>query len=172
MNTAQIAYALEHNPKTSKKFCRVFPSDKLPQMIDRYPCELIVNTDPSTKPGTHWIGIFLTSPQNGEWFDSYGNPLEFYGPVFTKFMNKHCDEWELNDRKLQSDWSDVSATLFYIFYVAHRTRGYSMKKIVQLFGNDTVLNDFKVLWFVKARYRAALKQPVAGFVQCCKKLIE
>ena len=47
-----------------------------------------------------------------------------------------------------------------------------MKKIVQLFGNDTVLNDSKVLWFVKAHFRAALKQPVAGFVQCCKKLIE
>ena len=27
-----------------------------------------------------------------------------------------------------------------------------MKKIVQLFGNDTVLNDSKVLWFVKAHY--------------------
>ena len=47
-----------------------------------------------------------------------------------------------------------------------------MKKIVELFGNGTVLNDFKVLWFVKARYRAALKQPVAGFVQHCKKWIE
>ena len=47
-----------------------------------------------------------------------------------------------------------------------------MKKIVQLFSNDTVLNDSKVLWFVKAHYRATLKQPVAGFVQCCKKLIE
>ena len=46
-----------------------------------------------------------------------------------------------------------------------------MKKIVQLFGNDTVLNDSKVLWFVKARYRAVLNQPVAGFVQCCKKLV-
>ena len=47
-----------------------------------------------------------------------------------------------------------------------------MKKIVQLFGNDTVLNYSKVLWFVRACYRAALKQPAAGFAQCCKKLIE
>ena len=93
------------------------------------------------------------------------------GLFFTEFMNKHCDEWEWNDRKLQSDWSDVCGH-YCIFYVAHRARGYSMKKIVQLFGNDTVLNGSKVLWCVKARYRAALKQPVAGFVQCCKKLIE
>ena len=38
MNTAQIAYALEHDSKTSKKFCGVFPSDKLPQTIDKYQC--------------------------------------------------------------------------------------------------------------------------------------
>ena len=48
MNTAQIAYVFEHDPKTGKKFCGVFPSDKLPQTIDKYPCVLLVNTDPST----------------------------------------------------------------------------------------------------------------------------
>ena len=45
-----------------------------------------------------------------------------------------------------------------------------MKKNVQLFGNDTVLNYSKVLWFVKTHFRVALKQPTVGFVQCCKKL--
>ena len=45
-----------------------------------------------------------------------------------------------------------------------------MNKLVQLFGNDTVLNDSKVLWFVKTRFRVALKEPYVGFVQCCKKI--
>ena len=36
MNTAQIAHAPEQDPKTSKKFCGVFPSDELPQTIDKY----------------------------------------------------------------------------------------------------------------------------------------
>ena len=44
-----------------------------------------------------------------------------------------------------------------------------MNKIVQLFGNDTVLNDSKVLWFVKTHFRVELNQPSVGFVQCCKK---
>ena len=47
-----------------------------------------------------------------------------------------------------------------------------MNKIVQLFGNDTVLNDSKVLWFVKTHFSVALKQPHVGFVECCKKLIK
>ena len=102
-----------------------------------------------------------------------GNPSwrKDNGPVFREFMNKHCNEWEWNDRKLQSDWSDVCGH-YCIFYLGHRDHGYSMNKIAQLFGNDTVLSDSKVLWFVKAYYRVTLKQPVAGFVQCCKKLIE
>ena len=45
MNTAQITHALEQDPVTSKKFCGVFPSDKLPRTIDRYPCGFVANTD-------------------------------------------------------------------------------------------------------------------------------
>ena len=42
-----------------------------------------------------------------------------------------------------------------------------MKKIVQLFGNDTVLNDSKVLWFVKIHFRVAL-----ALSNVVKKLIQ
>ena len=71
MNTSQITHALEQDPVTSKKFCGVFPSDKLPQTIDRYPCGFIANTDPSSEPGTHWIAFYFPSEQKGEFFDSY-----------------------------------------------------------------------------------------------------
>ena len=61
--------------------------------------------------------------------------------------------------------------LYKLFFLSRRVRGYGMNKIVQLFGNDTVLNDSKVLWFVKTHFRVGLNQPSVGFVQC-KKLIE
>ena len=32
----------------------------------------------------------------------------------SEFLNKHCDQWEFNDRKLQGDWSDVGT-------IAHST---------------------------------------------------
>ena len=63
MNTAQIAYALEHDPVASKKFCGVLPSDKLSQTIDKHPCGLVANTDLSTKPGKHWISIPMANPR-------------------------------------------------------------------------------------------------------------
>ena len=52
-NTTQITHVLEQDPVTSKKFCSVFPSDKLPQTIDRYSCGFVANTDPTSEPGTH-----------------------------------------------------------------------------------------------------------------------
>ena len=169
MNTVQIAYALEQDPKTNKMFCGVFPSDKLPQTIDKYPCGLVANTEHEA-----WgaLGIYpydVTTKCRVVPF--IRKTPRILRAAFTEFLNNHCDRWELNDRKLQSDWSDVCGH-YCIFYLSHRARGQSMKKIVQLFGNDTVLNDSKVLWFVKTHFRVALKQPSVGFVQCCKKLIQ
>ena len=59
MNTVQITHALEQDPVTSKKFCGVFPSDKLPQTIDRYPCGFVAHNDPSSEPGTHWVAFYF-----------------------------------------------------------------------------------------------------------------
>ena len=76
MNTAQITHALEEYPITKKTFCGVFPCDKLPQTIDKYPCGFVANTDPSSKPGTHWISIWI-GPS-----DARGGPQQDSGGIF------------------------------------------------------------------------------------------
>ncbi|CAB3981379.1 ADP-dependent glucokinase [Paramuricea clavata] len=108
MNTAQITHALEQDPVTSKKFCGVFPSDKLPQTINRYPCGFVANTDPSSKPGTHWVAFYFPSEEKGEFFDSYGHAPEYYRESFGDFLKSRA--WDFNRRKLQSAWSDIYAT--------------------------------------------------------------
>jgi hypothetical protein len=135
MNTSQITHALEQDPVTSKKFCGVFPSDKLPQTIDRYPCGFVANTDPSSEPGTHWVAFYFPSEQKGEFFDSYGRAPEYYRDSFGDFLDKHSCAWDFNRRKLQSAWSDVCGQ-YCIFYLSHRARGQSMNTIVQLFDNQ------------------------------------
>ena len=170
MNTVQITHALEEDPITNKEFCGVFPSDKLPQTIDRYPCGFVANTDPSTKPGPHWISIYLLSPCKSSWFNSNGKPAEFYASAFTDFLEKHCYEWDVNDRKLQSDWSDVCGQ--YCIFLSYRARGYSMNKIVQLFDSNTVLNDPKVSHFVKTHFRVGVKHPNVNLIQFSKKLVQ
>ena len=105
MNTVQIREALQQDPITSKKFCGVFPSDKLPQTVDRYPCGFVANTDPSMEPGTHWVAFYFPSEQKGEFFDSYGQPPEQYSDSFGDSLEPY--EWQFNTRRLQSAWSDV-----------------------------------------------------------------
>lgn len=163
---------MKQDPITSKTFCGVFPSDKLPQTIDRYPCGFVANIDPSSESGTHWVAFYFPSEQKGEFFDSYGQPPHHYRDAFEHFLNKHTLAWEFNTRKLQSIWSDVCGQ-YCIFYLSHRARGQSINKIVQLFSNDTMLNDMKVSQFVKNHFKVMLKQPtVIGLNQFSKKLIE
>ena len=125
----------------------------------------MANTDPSNKPGTHWVAFYFPSEEKGEFFDSYGHPPEYYS--FKNFLDTHSHEWSFNNRKLQSAWSEVCGQ-YCIFYLSHRVRGHSLKKIVQLFGKDTVLNDSKVAWFVKTHFK--INRSTNGFVQCCKRL--
>ena len=167
MNTAQITHALEQDPVTSKTFCGVFPSDKLPQTFDKYPCGFVANTDPSSGPGTHWVAFYFPSEEKGEFFDSYGHAPEYYRKSFGDFLKSRA--WDFNRRKLQSAWSDVCGQ-YCIFYLSHRARGQSMSNIVHLFNNDTVLNDTKVSQFVKRHFKVLLKHSNVNLNQFSKKM--
>ena len=70
MDTAQILCTLKDVPS----FLGVYPSDILPPSITRS-ATLIVNTDPHTAKGSHWLAIHLNPrPYFGYFFDSYGLP--------------------------------------------------------------------------------------------------
>ena len=169
MDTFQIARALEQDATTSKKFCGVFPSDKLPQVMDRYPCGFVANTDPSSQSGTHWIAFYFASEHKAEFFDSYGQPPDHYRDSFVDFLDKHSYEWDFNKRKLQSIWSDVCGQ-YCIFYLSHRARGHSMNQIVQMFTANTMLNDAKVFKFVKNHFHVMAKG--SGVNQSSKKFVK
>ena len=82
MNTQQIKRALERNPQTEKKFCGVFPADQLLKSLSTFPCGFVANTDPSTKPGTHWVVFYFPTYNTGEFFDSYGQTPKHYNESF------------------------------------------------------------------------------------------
>ena len=167
MNTLQIKRALERNTFTKKTFCGVFAADELPEIINTFPCGFVANTDPSTEPGTLWVAFYFPSREKGEFFDSYGHPPEYYDESF-KFET--IETW--NNRKLQSSWSEVCGQ-YCIFYLYHKSRGYSMSKIVNLFTDNTNLNDCNVACYVKKHFNVVIEnQPVCGLNQCCKPLLK
>lgn len=171
MNTTQIAHALEQDPIASKKFCGVFPSDLLPESIERYPCGFVANTDPSSQPGKHWVAFYFPSEQKGEFFDSYGKAPDYYDISFRNYLGQQSYEWDFNRRKLQSVWSDVCGQ-YCMFYLSYRTRGHSMNKIVNMFDNNTMSNDNKVFSFVNRHFNILPKALDKKHNQSSKKLVE
>ena len=58
MDGGEIADILLRDPFVQPAFHGVFSSDHLPQMpVKQRPAAFVVNTDPSRRPGEHWIAI-------------------------------------------------------------------------------------------------------------------
>ena len=78
--------------KKERCYLGTFSRDTLPRSIKNN-FLFIVNTDPSTKPGEHWVAISKNSDGTGEYFDSYGLPplhkefITFMYECFPKGLN-------------------------------------------------------------------------------------
>ena len=149
MITSQLESILRKDPITRNKFCGVYAEDRLPETLEQYPCGFIANTDPKGQPGKHWVAFYFRSPQQGEFFDSYGHPPQFYSDDFVVFLNEHCQEWIVNEKELQSLNSRFCGH-YCIYYLMHRARGVSMETIVNRFSKNRLKNDQLVNHFVEA----------------------
>lgn len=147
MNTEQIRKVIKRDSTTQRKFQGVFAENCLPQEIEFYPSGFIVNSDPDTKPGTHWLAFYFTTPEHGEFYDSFGRRPDFYSKKFVTFLNKNSQSWIYNKKELQSNITAVCGE-HCIFYLMHRTRGVNMHSIVNLFSLDKQKNDQLVYKFV------------------------
>jgi hypothetical protein len=71
MNTRDIDRLVRSDGACRQIFQGVFRVDTLPDG----PRLLVCNTDPSIKPGKHWVAIFVDLNGRGEYFDSFGQKL-------------------------------------------------------------------------------------------------
>ncbi|RLJ22614.1 hypothetical protein DJ031_00500 [bacterium endosymbiont of Escarpia laminata] len=147
METLQIARLLFRDAHTKDIVRRVVPKDVLlTQTIDAYPVAFVCNTHNRTKPGEHWIALYVDDNGQGEYFCSYGLPPRHV--EFRRFMNKHCVEWTHNSKRLQSPVSNVCGQ-YCVAYLMFRCRGLPMKEFVKGFGTDLVANDCRVFDWLK-----------------------
>ena len=84
MDTIQILKILKK--AMGPNFVGVFPSDQLPEPTKQKPFGMVVNLDPSTKPGSHWVAIYVSEFNVSEYFDSYGFPPQI--PSIKKFLSR------------------------------------------------------------------------------------
>ena len=69
MNTIEISEYLNRDLICSKNFYGVYPANKIPKLRS-LPALIVCNTDTSSRPGDHWIVLYVDENRRGEYFDS------------------------------------------------------------------------------------------------------
>jgi hypothetical protein len=140
VNTRDIERFINRPRVCHALFQGVFSADTLPCK----PRLLICNTDPSHRPGEHWIAIFVDENHRGEYFDSFGRRSDEH---FEHCMNEHSTSWMYNRRQLQSIISSFCG-YYCCFFCILRSRGVNMIVLLAHFTSDTAFNDSIVHDFV------------------------
>lgn len=145
MNSSEIDTYLKHLPVNSSG---VYASDHLPLRLPSSSA-LVVNTDPHTKSGTHWIAIFLDANGKMEYMDSFGQPPLI--PDHIKFIRRNSCCYRYNVQPLQSYGTSVCGQ-YCLVYLYLRSHGYAMKDFTTLFSEDVNKNDLIVDKIFKRLY--------------------
>ena len=161
MNTKQIWQALTSNPKTEPYFDGVFPIDQLKE-IKTKPELIICNTDPSNKPGQHWVLFFFYS-DTVDFFDSLGRRMEYYGDQFVNFAKKFSSKFQISLVKTQP--KNTSLCGHYCLYFAYkRCNGENMDDIIK-----SMVSPEHVLHFVNSKFKFCSKSSGCTLFQTCSK---
>ena len=148
-----LSKALKHSPT---HFLGVFPSDHTPcisEISKQAPCAYILNTDPCTEPGTHWVAFYHPSRSILEFFDSFGRSPSFYGFSVPSTMTLLY-----NTRSFQSQ-NSLLCGHYSIMYIHNRSLGKSLQCILHRLDSITPLkSDQLVLSYVNTLSERRKKQ--------------
>lgn len=142
MNTREIMRALEGLAAAT---VGVYAADRIPNALST-PAAVICNTDEHTKPGSHWISIYIDKNREGIYFDSYGLPP--YSKHHLDRLKKNCKTFRWNTKQLQS-MDSVCCGQYAIMFLYHMCGGTSLSKFCKLFTHNTKRNDSMAKKFYK-----------------------
>lgn len=150
MDSIAIERALCSTPASASTFWGVYAANRLPTVVRTRPATVIVNFDEDYLPGSHWGCFYLpVSPQGVEFFDSLGYSPTL--PWFASFAARHGGFISWNDRRCQSEKSDVCGEYVCLFSL-HKSLGFCTPSFMRLFGHDSSRNDTLVLDLFNRRF--------------------
>jgi Ulp1 family protease len=100
-----------------------------------------MNTDPSTRPGEHWVVLFVNKENKLEYFDSFAHP-PLYEEIGNLMEINNVKEFKYNTRPLQNVMSSTCG-VYCILFVKLRCEGLSFDGFIDFFSNNTIKNDIK-----------------------------
>ena len=144
-------------------FLDVYASNLLPRSITKT-CTVIVNADPHTKGGSHWLAVhFRTKSSYPYYFDSYS--IVPFVPEIMEFVQRNYTTWDRKRRQMQSLNSDVCGKYCCLFSL-YVDRGYTPEKCVALLNTPA---DRRVEDMFTAKFGAEM--PRGDWRQCCRSCL-
>lgn len=169
MNTSQLQCIISCDPVLRDDILGVFAADHLPSVLPATPCGFIVNTDISSRPGTHWLALFVRD-NTVDFFDSYGQSPRAYDPSFTRWIYQRGLRARINRKRMQSDFSNVCG-LYCLYFLRQRLLGRSMTQIVEQFDTTNLgMNDRNILDVFRRVYAYCVQNDCV-YNQMCKPLL-
>jgi hypothetical protein len=151
MDTSQLEWLLFRHSNTKLKFGGVLARDELP--LHARHKSYIINLDPSSLPGSHWVAVFFASNGSAEYFDSYGLPPP---KDISSFLKNNSFKYICNGQQIQDIRTAVCGQ-YCAYFLLKRCNNNSMKQVLHPFSNvKFMFNDKLVLQYIKKIMRVYL----------------
>lgn len=161
MNTKQLWNALTRNPETNFYFDGIFSADTLNSITEK-PELIICNTDPSNKPGEHWV-LFFFKGKSVDFYDSLGRDIKYYGSLFINFIKDFANDYKQCIRRTQPIDSDLCGH-YCLYYALAKCNGDSMETIIdRMVSSDHVIDVVNKNFSFCSSYKCPLLQDC---IQC------
>lgn len=170
MNTAEIECILRRAIEPLHvTFAGVFAADAIDNVVD-FPTCFVVNTDPASKPGEHWVACYAKSLSEVEFFDSYGMPVSAYPNIRMPYsITRH------NKISLQG-YNSNACGHFCIYYLVKRAQGTTLRRIgthlsaINAVQRETLVRRFVFATTSRLHIRRPCRAACVG-LQCCGKRV-
>lgn len=155
MNTFQLEFLLKSNAVTRKVFCGVYAADELPPRSQIKKPILIVNTDPKSSPGEHWLVIYINKREI-EIFDSSGSLRNRKNKYIKKYLKTNFPGTliKYNTGCIQAFSSNICG-IYCLVYAYFKAVKRSFEDFLKLFNPSNLeSNDAKVIQMFKKYYKS------------------
>ena len=143
-------------------FLGVYPSDLLPRIVNTTGT-VIVNADPYTKGGSHWLAIhFEPRLSCAYYFDSYGRPPNDQNKL--SFIRRNAAIWGYNSIPLQGPFTVVCGQ-YCCLYARYMDKRFPPPEFAKKFPADGSA-DKQAEEMFKDHFGPVCVTPRGG--QCCK----
>jgi len=148
MDSITLDKLLRKDLKTESNFRGVFSRNTLPK--NRSAGFYIVNEEPSSRKGSHWIAFQITPGKKNKniYFDSYGRK-----PMFKEIRSYLGKNFQYNRKRLQHMMS-TSCGQWCLYFIWRRSEGWNLRNITDPFDSrKPLINDYVMNFLVEKRFK-------------------